>query len=107
MAFLRKHGPSFIGHIIEGQILALMFCALSVYAAGFDWWTAYGAWGLVVPVLYFYGREKRDCETALKLRAGDPRAYYLLWTRPSNVSDLIGNPIFYAAIMTWGQYAQG
>lgn len=86
-------------------MLALLACAVSIYVAGFDWWQAYTAWGLVVPWLFFYGREKRDCETALNLSAGDPRAYYLLWTRPSNVTDLIGNPLFYAGVMAWRHFS--
>ena len=103
--FLKKHGPSFVGHIIEGQLLALLCCIIAVFGFGWPWRDAYALWGFAAGVLFFYGREKRDCENALDLVSGDPRAYYLLWARPSNVTDLIGNPLVYAGVMAWQHFA--
>jgi len=96
-----KIDKSFIGHILEGQLIAAVVALILVNLAGHDPWTAYFHAGAIA-IAWYWGREKRDCETGLKLPAGSPRAWYLMWTRWSNVTDMAGNIIVYAAV--WAVY---
>lgn len=96
-----KLDKSFVGHIIEGQLIALVVVLALVNGIGLDAWTAY-FWGGAFGIAFYWGREKRDCETGLKLPAGSPRAWYLMWTRWSNVTDMAGNMIVYA--LAWTAY---
>lgn len=96
-----KIDKSFFGHILEGQLLALILTLNLINWLGMDGWTAY-FWGGAFPIAYYWGREKRDCETGLKLPAGSPKAWLLMWTRWSNVTDMAGNIIVYAAV--WAVY---
>ena len=99
-----KIDKSFFGHIVEGQLLyATLGTMLLVQVLGLDLWTAYLYGGGILAIVYHLGREKRDCENALDLTAGSPRAYYLMWTRWSNVTDMAGNIIIYVA--AWAVYA--
>lgn len=46
---------------------------------------------------WYWGREKRDCETGMKLPAGSPKAWLFMWWRPKNILDMAG-PILVHAI---------
>lgn len=96
-----KLDRSFVGHILEGQLIALLVMLLLINLLGQNAWTAY-FYGGAAGILVYLGREKRDCETGLKLPAGSPRAWYLMWTRWSNVTDMAGNMIVYAIV--WAAY---
>lgn len=39
---------------------------------------------------WYWGREKRDCETGMDLPAGSPKAWVYMWWRPKNILDMLG-----------------
>lgn len=114
-----KIDRSFFGHILEAQLIAVLpylllrlflwLMEIAVVSAGFgfrvpfsaDFWAMYLACG-ALGVAFYVGREKRDCETGLRLPAGSPLAWYLMWIRWPNLTD-VGGPILAYAI-GWAVY---
>lgn len=108
-----KIDRSFFGHILEAQLIAvlpylLLFLFLRImeaavtmrglpYEAPFaaDFLSMYVLCG-ALGVAFYIGREKRDCETGLDLPSGSPRAWYLMWIRWSNLTDVFGPIAAYA-----------
>lgn len=91
-----KIDRSFFGHLLEAQVIAVVVGLLFWVLAVFEPWPAYLAGG-ALGVAYYIGREKRDCETGLDLPAGSPRAWYLLWIRWNNLTDVAGPILAHAA----------
>ena len=97
-----KIDKSFFGHILEAQLIAVvMAIALSPW---FALWPAYLLGG-ALGVAFYVGREKRDTETGLDLTSGSPKAWYLMWIRWSNLTDVAGPILAYAAV--WAAYLLG
>ena len=94
-----KIDKSFFGHILESQLIAIVMAfALSPWLAA---WPAYLIGG-ALGVAFYIGREKRDAETGLKLDAGSPKAWLLMWRRWSNLTDVAGPIMAYGA--AWAVY---
>lgn len=77
-----------LGHAAEALLFAfvlmVIFSLFGIpYATGFRD-------GAIIMLAVYIGREKRDCETGLKLKAGSPKAWLLMWRRWKNVLDLAG-----------------
>ena len=109
--FTWKAVRSWIGHVIEGQLLhALPASVASFFAllpllglAPITVFAAYAVGGLA-PIEYFLGREKRDCEVALGLEPGALSAYFLMHTRFSNIMDFWPTVAVYAGVIGAGAY---
>lgn len=89
-----KLDKSFIGHTLEAQFITVVVGAVLWHFAGFEPWPSY-LWGGALAVAYYIGREKRDCETGLKLPAGSPKAWVLMWVRWNNLLDVLGPILAY------------
>lgn len=91
-----------LGHGAEALLFAfglmVVFWLVSVPAAtGF-------LYGGILMLAVYIGREKRDCETGLKLKAGSPKAWLLMWRRWKNLLDLAGP--FIVFLISLGVYVQ-
>ena len=94
-----KIDKSFFGHILESQLIAIAMAV--ILSPWFALWPAY-LMGGALGVAFYVGREKRDTETGLKLDAGSPKAWVLMWRRWSNLTDVLGPIAAYGA--GWAVY---
>lgn len=46
--------------------------------------------GSALALAWYWGREKRDCETGMGLPSGSPKAWLFMWWRPRNILDMVG-----------------
>lgn len=77
-----------LGHGAEALLFAFVLMVI-FWLAGVPAATGFLYGGIIMLAVYI-GREKRDCETGLKLKAGSPMAWLLMWRRWKNVLDLAG-----------------
>lgn len=89
-----KIDKSNFGHALEAFIISIVITAVCVGATWLGWLAYTPAEGFLLgsglALAWYIGREKRDCETGLKLKAGSPMAWLLMWRRWKNVLDLAG-----------------
>jgi hypothetical protein len=101
-----KIDRSNFGHALEALLISIVVTAACVGLTGIGWLAYTPAKGFLLgsglALAWYIGREKRDCETGLKLPSGSPRAWYLMWIRWKNLLDLVG-PILIHAV-GWAAY---
>lgn len=90
-----------LGHALEAALVSAVLTPFILKASSFS---AQGAFLLASALMlwWYWGREKRDCETGMKLPAGSPKAWLFMWWRPKNILDMAG-PILVHAI-AWAIY---
>lgn len=89
------------GYALEAFIIAIVITAVCVLIGVYSPREGF-LLGSALALAWYMGREKRDCETGLKLPAGSPKAWLLMWIRWKNLLDLVG-PILVHAI-GWALY---
>lgn len=97
-----KIDKSFFGHILESALITIVMAVILHF--WMEAWPAYLIGG-ALSVAYYIGREKRDCETGLKLPSGSPKAWYLMWVRWQNLTDVAGPIGAYLSGILYGLYA--
>ena len=101
-----KIDKSNFGHALEAFIIAIAITAACVGMTGVGWLTYTPPEGFLLgsalAFAWYVGREKRDCETGLKLPSGSPKAWLLMWIRWQNILDLVGPAVVH--VIAWGIY---
>ncbi len=101
-----KIDRSNFGHALEAFIIAIVITAVCVGITALGWLSYSPPEGFLLgsglALAWYIGREKRDCETGLKLSSGAPEAWLLMWIRWKNILDLIGPALIHA--IAWGIY---
>ncbi|WP_439618297.1 hypothetical protein [Shinella sp.] len=97
---------SIIGHALEAFLISVVITAacFGLTSIGRLSYTPIEGFllGSALAFAWYIGREKRDCETGLKLPSGSPRAWLLMWIRWKNILDLVGPALIHA--MAWVIY---
>lgn len=84
-----KPDKSNLGHALEAGLVSGALTPLIVKASSFTPPRAF-LLASALMLAWYWGREKRDCETGMYLSPGSPLAWAYMWWRPKNILDMLG-----------------